>query len=106
MGDKREGEEVPSSKKEGKGREGRKEMVLEYSKMDGKLEGENTTILGLQVLVQYKELVHIIAQLYEWCPHDGNALSWGGRSEVQRGVEMRKQQKERWDSSSFFLPPQ
>ena len=35
-------EQVPSSKQEGKGRKG-------YSKIDGKLEGENATIPGLQV---------------------------------------------------------
>jgi len=47
--------------------------------MDGKLEGENATILGLQVLeysarrfARYKYIAQLY--LYEWCPHDGNAL--------------------------------
>ena len=50
-----------------------------HSKMDGRLEGENGTILGLQV--QYGTRTRslcgtlYIAQLSEWCPHDRNALS-------------------------------
>jgi len=86
MGDKREGEEAPSTRTvvSRKGREGKGRKL--YRKMDGKLEGGKyyhtriaSTVQGACTVPEY------IAQLYEWCPHDGSALSWGGRSKVQRG---------------------